>query len=990
MEKLIIKNTISQFAYQLALTAVFLIIFVIQVHAQNPWLERESENFRIIYKKDHSHIITHILNSAEKSLDRLSNILNIKASEKIIINTYDVHDYGFASATSVPQNFIRLEIEPFEPGYETILYNDRFQWLLSHELVHILINDQCSVVESINRTLFSKVSPDQKQPVSVLFSLLTNSNRFTPRWHQESLAIYLETWLSGGFGRTLGNFDEMYFRTLVLENREFPTPLELETFESHNSFLLQTVYYLLGGRFATYLAIKYGSDNLIKWFKTPANDFYSNIKTRFEDVFNIDFGDAWNEFILFEKHFQSSNLNKLRTQPLTPIVHLQSKSFGWVTQPYYNRKSNEIIFGYHKSHKLASIQKINLLTLKSVDIGTLPTPSMHQVASTAFDENLDLLFYSTNNNQLYRDISILELNSKETRLLFKDSRIGQMSISPVMHELWGIQHSGGGATLVFSKYPFKKVTPLIYFQIGDEIHHLSISPSGNYLAIIIHRSNGDQKLIIAKCEELKNNSSFNARTITNSGSPENPSWSLDEKQLFWNAYNNGVSNIYRYDLEKKLIEPLSHNLSGLFKPTYLNEDSIFVFEYTTDGFRPAIIPNEKAKKLPAIYYLGQNIIKDNPEVTNWGLNPAENKLSGEFQSKESLYSGLNHLSILSFIPVVSGFQKEIVYGFFTHISDPLINHDIKMEVGYSPITKIKGIPKFHIKVEYDYKKKFMFKLQHNAPDFYDLFNERKRGIIGTKITLGNKHFWIYDNPYKLEQNTEIAVYSGVEFILDNLVKVSEPDFMVAQTELKSKYLRRTIGSSDYESGNQFSITFRAFGSNPREPQYAAQIYSEWDHYSLVFWKHNVFHFKIAAGYHHDNKNLIQSRFYFGGFGNRYVENEKVKQYRKVFRFPGIPIYSLSTDRFVKIIFENNLPPIRFGSLGVGAHFINHLDFAFYTQGIYANSAPGNYWIDIGAQINLVLKHWFNLESTISGGIAQAWSKDNNSWEWFVSLKLLKN
>src|SRR5690606_35476220 len=105
------------------------------------WYVRESENFRCIYRDSHSHLINHIIQSAEQSLKLISGLFNYKPSEKIVINTYDVSDYGFGGTTSIPLNFIRLEIEPIEPGYEVVPYNERFQWLISHELVHIAYND---------------------------------------------------------------------------------------------------------------------------------------------------------------------------------------------------------------------------------------------------------------------------------------------------------------------------------------------------------------------------------------------------------------------------------------------------------------------------------------------------------------------------------------------------------------------------------------------------------------------------------------------------------------------------------------------------------------------------------------------------------------------------------------------------------------------------------------------------------------------------------
>ncbi len=144
----------------------------------SPWLERESEHFKVIYRDYHSDLINNVLVSAEKAFKLLSKIFNYESSEKIIINTYDVSDYGFAAASTTPQNFIRLEIEPLEPGYEMVPYNERIQWLLSHELVHIIVNDAEVQPETFYRNVFGKVPPDKIQPLSAFYSLFTNYNRY--------------------------------------------------------------------------------------------------------------------------------------------------------------------------------------------------------------------------------------------------------------------------------------------------------------------------------------------------------------------------------------------------------------------------------------------------------------------------------------------------------------------------------------------------------------------------------------------------------------------------------------------------------------------------------------------------------------------------------------------------------------------------------------------------------------------------------------------
>ena len=232
------------------------------------WFSKESAHFKIIYRDSHSHLVNHLLSSAENSLAQLQKIFNYQPDEKIIINTYDVSDYGFGATTTIPENYIRIEIEPLEPGYEMVPYSERFQWLISHELVHIIVNDMGSSFETSLRSVTGKVNPDKNQPLTAFYSLLTSHNRYTPRWYQEAIAVFIETWFSGGYGRILGNFDEMYFRSLVNDNQKFAGATEIENVTSHTSILLENILYLYGTRFIAHLTNKYGAQKLYDWFFT--------------------------------------------------------------------------------------------------------------------------------------------------------------------------------------------------------------------------------------------------------------------------------------------------------------------------------------------------------------------------------------------------------------------------------------------------------------------------------------------------------------------------------------------------------------------------------------------------------------------------------------------------------------------------------------------------------------------------------------------------
>jgi hypothetical protein len=954
------------------------------------WYSKESEHFKIIYRDAHSHLVNHILASAENSLSSLLKLFNYKPDEKIIINTYDVNDYGFGATTTIPQDYIRIEIEPLEPGYEIVPYNERFQWLLSHELVHIVVNDMETNFESALRNIMGKVTPDKNQPMTVPFSLLTNNNRYTPRWYQEAIAVFIETWFSGGYGRVLGSFDEMYFRTMTLENEKFPSELELEQITSHTSIFLESLFYLYGARFVAYITDQYGVDNLFKWVNIEATDFYPGYKGKFKDVYGLSLDDAWDNFIANEKSFQKQNIDIIKKYPRTELKRLSKNVFGWVTQPYYDKNLNSLFVGYHHSGELAEIQSFNLGTSKSEILTTLRSPSMVQVASLAYDDVYKQIFYTTNNNLLYRDVWLYDIGNDRNIEIFPDSRMGQLTISPVTHDLWGIQHLSGKAILVRSKYPYTELQSLSIFNVGDEFDQIAINRKGNLLAAALHRSDGSQSIIISDISQLENGSPFLYKTISSSGSPENPSWSFDGNYIYWNAYTNGVSNIYKYELESEEVTPLTNTIIGLFRPLEISPDSVLAMEFTTKGFIPVIFKNQKTIRLPAINYYGQRIIEKYPEVLKWNLKPASEVVDKSTFKPEETYSGFKNLSIKTFIPIISGFQSRKVLGFFTQINDPLLVHDIIIEVGISPFKETTKNIKYHLRAKYSLNQKFIASAEYNAADFYDLFNSRKRGMLGAKYTLGYANYWVYDNPLKIKQNTELAFYNGIKYINDNLTEVSQPDFAVLKSELDYRNLRKTIGSIDWESGDWFRFSVLGYASDPQSAKYSGQIFSEWDNYSLFLVDHNVFHFKITAGYHIKNEELPETKFFFGGFGNREVENEPVKQFEKMFRFPGVPIYSLISDQFVKVMLENSFPPIRIPDIGIGAQELKNINISIFTQGLLTDTPEVNKWVDLGAQINVMFEHWYNLESTVSAGFAKAWWQNGADTEWFISWKLLKD
>lgn len=948
---------------------------------------KESRNFKLIYKPEQENFSDYILTSAENTLERLSNIFNYNPAEKTVITVYDIYDYGFGAAITTPQNSIRLEIEPFEPAYENIPYTERISWLLNHELVHIIVNDKANPAERFFRSVFGKVYPEKEQPLTILYSLITNHRRFTPRWHQEAIAVFLETWLSGGYGRTLGNFDEMYFRSLAFEPiNEIPTLHKVDSYLSQTNFLLDQLNYIYGARFALYLVEEFGYDKLISWYDDDSG-FYQSYESKFKEIYGTNFDEAWQSFIQSEIEFQNRNIDKVNTTDITPLQYVGDDVFGSVSQPFYSSSDSTVIFAYHRPDELATLTKLNLFTGKNQFVTSIPTPSIYQVSSTAYDSLNNYFFFTLNNNQLYRDLKVIDLNSFQEKTISKNSRVGHLSVSPVTKDLWGVQHNSGISSLIFSRHPYMDMTPVFTLNETNEFTGVSVSSDGKKLAAVIHKQNGEQILTLIDVEDLLKSKNPQFITIMDYGSPENPSWSQDDSKIYFNAYVNGISNIYEYDLKSDKTKPLSNTIVGLFKPIELENGKIFCFEFSINGFKPVIFKQHEISSIKAINYRGQNVVNKNPIVKNLTVDRSTFKNSPEYKSRK--YSALNGLHLHTFIPTISGFQNKKVLGIYTRIGDPTLTHDFYLHAGISPFGEDNIDTEFHLKLKYDYKKELEFVVEHNSPYFYDLFNDRKKGLKGNIFGLSHNHFWVYDNPYKLKQKTSFSYYNNLSFFLDNLIEVSQPDFVVASTELDAQYLRRSVGSVEYESGYKYLLKGVYFTANFDKPVSAWQLHGDISLYNSFLSQHNIFLFNFAAGYHFENENLYQARFFLGGFGNRIIEEKDYKQYRDVFRFPGVPIYSIDTDQFLRLTFENNLPPVWLGKPNIYNQYPVYIDMSVYTQSLFYNSSLSDFAINAGAQINFHLKNWYNLESTLSFGAANAWYNNSDKLEWFVSFKLLK-
>jgi len=135
-----------------------------------------------------------------------------------------------------------------------------------------------------------------------------------------------------------------------------------------------------------------------------------------------------------------------------------------------------------------------------------------------------------------------------------------------------------------------------------------------------------------------------------------------------------------------------------------------------------------------------------------------------------------------------------------------------------------------------------------------------------------------------------------------------------------------------------------------------------------------------------------ANFYFGGFGNNYVDDKSVKRYRNYDSLPGFGIDQVSALNFVREMGEWNLPPYVFESVGTPSLHLQWARPSIFAAGLW--SEPGNpstrkSYGSLGGQVDLYFSVLHRYDMTLSAGYAVGFQGSQRvGSEWMISLKIM--
>ncbi len=528
---------------------------------------------------------------------------------------------------------------------------------------------------------------------------------------------------------------------------------------------------------------------------------------------------------------------------------------------------------------------------------------------------------------------------------------------------------------------------------------MDISPDGTRLSASHGQIDGQQSLWVMETEALlagdvKPVASFDFGAAV----PEGFTFSPDGRYLFGSSYYTGVSNIFRYELATGELEGVSNTETGFFRPIPQEDGSLIVFHYTGNGFVPARIDPVPLEDVSNVTFLGRDVIANHPILREWQAgSPADIPLD-DLVTAEGHYSPVRSIGLESVHPIIEGYKDSVAGGLVANFSDPLLLNTVRLAASYSPDDDLPSGERAHLD----------FQLRHvattttplsgtwtagfrlNDADFYDLFGPTEKSLKGHSISLGYEKTLIYDEPRRLDFSVDLTHYADLDRLptFQN-VAASFDELTRLKSELAYSNVRSSLGHVDDEKGFKWRVIAAADRvNNDTIPKVVGEIdlgFALPIRHSSIWWRN-------SAGFADGDRSDPNAKFFFGGFGNNYVDRDVVKRYREFYGLPGFELNEVGGRTFFRSMLEWNLPPVRFSRVGNPDFYVSWARpalFATFLSTDPDNSAFRRTVGDAGVQVDFEFTMLSRLTMTLSLGYAVGFGEGVHSAdEFMISLKIL--
>jgi hypothetical protein len=382
-----------------------------------------------------------------------------------------------------------------------------------------------------------------------------------------------------------------------------------------------------------------------------------------------------------------------------------------------------------------------------------------------------------------------------------------------------------------------------------------------------------------------------------------------------------------------------------------------------------------------IRFLGNEIAERRPEVQSWMPPPVSGISPDSITTPARTYRSLRHFKLDSAYPVVEGYEdaaghSAVAGGLRLNFADRIGTTSLDLTGSYAPDLDVPSDERLHLRAVFRHWN-WRIAAALNPGDFYDLFGPTKTSRTGYGLGLKYAGNLIYEAPRTLGYALELAGYGGLKTLPEYQGVAAPYDKLLSFTgNLAYEYLRRSLGASDDEMGTTWGMTVRGTYANrtgyPRLSVDAARGV-------LLPLNHSSLWLRTSAG-----TSLVGRRadalahFYFGGFGNNWVDHRAIRQFREPESFPGIAINEVGGANYARAQVEWTSPPLRFRRVGIPSFYLRWANLSLFTTGLVTDlddEVLRRELASVGAQLDVRLVTLSHLDSTLSFGFATAWGRN---------------
>jgi Tol biopolymer transport system component len=560
-------------------------------HPELDWFTIETPHFFVLYHSGTERTASTIAKIAEEVYGPITALYKYQPEEKITFVVNDVSDIA-NGATDYYGN--RIEIFASALDYDLRGTHNWLRNVITHEFTHaIQIQSSLRFSQNMPAIYLQWLNYEKERRPDVLYgypNVIVSypiSGVGVPAWYAEGTAQYQRQQLSYDYWDA--NRD-MILRSYILDGNLLSWE-EMGQFSSITSLKAESIYNL-GYGLTRYIAATYGEDKL-RTISNALGDFENfSMDAAMKDALGKDGKQVYLEWKAF---LEKDYARRIKGVKETEVKGELIEKLGFANYyPQFSPDGSKIAYLSNQDYDYGATG------LFIYDMATKKSKAITAPVSTNYNWSPDgkkILFAKRNSPPTIHGATVYDLyeyelsTEKETRLT-TNMRAYSPSYSPDGKQICFVVNRDGTMNLQYADANGKNNDPLTAFNNGEQVFNPKFAPDGK--SIIFDYAFEESRKIMSvdiatgTMQQVLGEPGVDYRSAV---------YSKDGSKLFYACNVTGIFNIYQYDFDTKATTQITNVTGGAFMPSVDGKGDITFAEYTSTGYKIALLKNYKAYEL---------------------------------------------------------------------------------------------------------------------------------------------------------------------------------------------------------------------------------------------------------------------------------------------------------------------------------------------------------------------------------------------------------